>query len=168
MSEPEEFAPGQVFECLARHGVDYVLIGGLAGMAHGSSYPSYDIDVAYGRSTENIASLVNALVEMEASLRGAPKDLPFILDSRSIEKGANFTFDTRFGPFDILADAAGMPAYDDLKSAAATVQIEGQDVRVCSIDHLISMKRAANRAKDRLMVDEYVALADEADRRENP
>ena len=34
-------------------------------------------------------------------------------------------------------------------------------IRVASIDHLISMKRAANRTKDKLMLEEYIVIADE-------
>jgi hypothetical protein len=54
-----------------------------------------------------------------------------------------------------------------LRAAAETEEIAGAMVRVASLDHLIAMKRAANRRKDRLMVLEYVELADEIRRREN-
>ena len=38
--------------------------------------------------------------------------------------------------------------------------IEGVAVRVVSLDDLIAMKRAANRTKDKLMVEEYIVIAD--------
>jgi hypothetical protein len=41
-----EFRPKPILRALVQHRVDFVLIGGLAGMAHGSAYPSYDIDIA--------------------------------------------------------------------------------------------------------------------------
>ena len=34
--------PLPLLQALDRHGVDFVLVGGLAGVAHGSSYPTYD------------------------------------------------------------------------------------------------------------------------------
>ncbi len=152
---------GRLLGPLIEHGVDFVLVGGQAGIAHGSSYPSYDLDVIYARARDNVKRLVAALGEIGVRLRGAPKDLPFILDAKTIESGANFTFITPYGDFDILADAAGMPSYDELRAAAVDREIFGHMVKVASIDHLIAMKRAAGRTKDKLMVEEYIVLADE-------
>ncbi|HEX5376740.1 MAG TPA: hypothetical protein VFW48_11345, partial [Solirubrobacterales bacterium] len=136
-------------------------IGGMAGVSHGSNYPSFDLDVLYARNRANIERLVAALEEIGVRLRGAPADLPFVLDERTIENGANFTFITPYGDFDVLADAAGMPPYEDLRSEALEQEVSGVPVKIASLDHLIAMKRAANRPKDQLMVEEYLALADE-------
>lgn len=146
---------------LVGRGVDFVLVGGMAGISHGSSYPSYDLDVVYARDRDNIARLVDALREIGVRLRGAPADLPFLLDAKTIENGSNFTFVTPYGDFDILGHADGMPGYDDLRAAAVVREILGLEVRVAAIDHLIAMKRAANRPKDQLMVEEYIVIADE-------
>src|SRR5215470_13836293 len=110
---------------LVRHGVDFVLIGGMAGIARGSSYPSYDLDIAYARDAANVKRLVAALEEIEVRLRGAPPDLPFQLDERTIENGANFTFVTPFGDFDVLADVAGIRSYEELTSAAEEKDVFG-------------------------------------------
>lgn len=152
---------GRLLGPLITHGVDFVLVGGQAGIAYGSSYPSYDLDVIYARDRDNVTRLVAALGEIGVRLRGAPKGLPFVLDEKAIENGANFTFITPYGDFDILADAAGMPSYDELREAAADREISGRVVKIASIDHLIAMKRAAGRTKDKLMVEEYIVLADE-------
>lgn len=146
---------------LIAHGVDFVVIGGMAGAARGSSYPSYDLDVAYGRDRANLERLVGALKEIGVTLRGAPADLPFILDVRSFVNGANFTFVTRYGDLDVLGHVAGISSYENLRAHATVERIAGCDVRVASIDHLISMKRAANRTKDKLMLEEYIVIADE-------
>ncbi len=145
---------------LIEHGVDFVLIGGQAGISHGSTYPSYDLDVIYARDRDNVTRLVAALQEIGVRLRGAPPELPFQLDTRTIENGANFTFETPYGDLDVLADAAGMRSYEDLKSESVKREVFGHQVRVASIDSLIAMKKAAGRTKDKLMVEEYIVIAD--------
>ncbi len=136
------------------------MVGGMAGLSHGSSYPSYDLDVAYARSRENIERLVEALQEIGVRLRGAPADLPFLLDAKTIENGSNFAFVTPHGDFDILGHADGMPSYEELRADASVRDILGLDIRVAAIEHLIAMKRAANRPKDRVAVEEYIGLAE--------
>lgn len=151
---------------LVSNGVNFVLIGGMAGIARGSSYPSYDLDIAYARDKGNVKRLVAALKEIGVRLRGAPDDLQFQIDERTIENGANFTFVTPFGDLDVLADVAGVRRYDDLVAESEEKDLFGLPVRVASLDHLIAMKRAANRPKDRNMVEEYIVLADEIRRQE--
>jgi hypothetical protein len=146
---------------LIRHGVDLVLVGGMAGIARGSNYPSYDLDVAYARDRANLARVAAALEEIGVRLRGATPDLPFLPDAETLRRGANFTFITPHGDFGILADIAGIRSYEELREAATEKEIGGFSVRVASIDHLIAMKRAANRTKDKLMLEEYIVIADE-------
>jgi hypothetical protein len=145
---------------LERHGVDFIMVGGMAGLSHGSSYPSYDLDVVYARDRGNIERLVESLREIGVRLRGAPADLPFLLDVKTIENGPNFTFITPHGDFDILGHADGMPSYEALRADSVIRDILGFNIRVASIEHLIAMKRAANRPKDRVAVEEYIGLAD--------
>jgi len=161
VSQPPSFQPRAILRTLAEHRVDFVLIGGMAGIARGSSYPSYDVDIAYERSRANLARLVAALIELDAGLRGAPPDVPFILDVKTIENGAHFTFDTRFGSLDILSDP-NAPTYASLlDGAGARVPVEGIAIHVASLDHLIAMKEAAGRPKDLLMASEYRVISDE-------
>jgi hypothetical protein len=149
-----------------RHGVDFVVIGGMAGIAHGSNFVSFDLDVVYGRDRANVKRLVAALRDIGVRLRGAPVDLEFLLDERTIENGSNFTFVTPHGDFDVLGDVAGVKGFDALIEKAERLEISGFEVPVASIDSLIAMKRAANRPKDRNMLEEYIVIADEQHRRE--
>lgn len=150
-----------LLRALVEHGVDFVLVGGMAGIALGSSYPTYDLDVAYARDSANLERLARALTELRVSLRvkGEAADLPFVADVRSLANGANFTFKTEFGMFDVLGDLAGVRSYEALRRDATVQEVEGFPVRVASIDHLIAMKRAANRPKDKLMLLEYIEFA---------
>jgi predicted nucleotidyltransferase len=150
-----------ILSVLEKHGVDFVVVGGIAGMAHGSSYPSYDLDIAYGRDDANLESLAEALRELEVTLTNAPPDLPFQTDAETLRNGANFTFDTEFGRFDILGHIAGVKSYDELKARSRQATLEGRGVRIASIDDMIAMKRASARAKDKTMLEEYIVIADE-------
>lgn len=151
-----------LLKALVENGVDFVLVGGMAGIALGSSYPTYDIDVAYARDEANLERLARALTGLRVSLRvkGEAADLPFLADARSLANGANFTFMTEFGMFDVLGDLAGIRSYEDLRRDATVQEVEGFPIRVSSIGHLIAMKRAANRTKDKLMLEEYIVIAE--------
>ena len=159
MPEPE-FDPHPILEMLVRHGVDFVLIGGLAGTARGSAYVTYDIDVAYERSQPNLEHLAAALLELEATLRGAPRDIPLLLDAKTLRAGLNFTFDTKFGSLDIFGEPAGAPRYGELRAAGSSEAAWGVTIRVASLDHLIAMKEATGRTKDKLHASEYRVISD--------
>jgi hypothetical protein len=155
------FNPLQIFETLRQHGVDFIVIGGIAASAHGSPSVTQDLDVCYGRDRGNLERLAAALRELEATLRGAPAGLPFLLDAETLARGDRFTFDTVAGDFDILGTPAGTDGYSDLRAGAEAVDIDGHTVLVTSLDDLIRMKRAAGRAKDRVEIEILGALRDE-------
>lgn len=159
---PPEFQAGRILAALNAHQVDFVLVGGLAGMARGSAYPTYDVDIAYARDRANLEQLAEALRSLGAVLRGAPPDIPFPVDADTLARGAHFTFTTSYGSLDILDRPDGSPAYEELKRAAGPmVEIEGEPVHASSLDHLIAMKEASGRTKDKLMATEYRVLSDE-------
>lgn len=144
---------------LIRNGVDFVVVGGVAGWVHGSSYPTYDLDIAYARARGNLERLAAALKAVKARWCGGPPDLPIELDMAMLHNGANFTFDTPFGNFDVLGELSGVRDYEELRHEARIEFYEGLEIRVASLDHLIAMKRSANRVKDRLMIMEYKELS---------
>jgi hypothetical protein len=155
------FEPAPILVRLAEAGIDFVVVGGVAGGAHGSGYATFDLDVAYARDPANLERIADVLRSLGAVLRGAPADVPFLLDARTLAAGAHFTFTTELGPLDILSDPAGAPPYETLRKAATVIDVRGHPVRVASLDHLIAMKEASGRTKDKLMATEYRALADE-------
>lgn len=155
-----EFDPIPALVRLSDADVDFVLIGGLAAGAHGSAYPTFDVDIAYSQAEENLERLANVLSDLHATLRDAPPDVPFILDARSLAAGGNFTFDTDLGKLDILAYPAGAPAYERLRQEAIEATIEGRRVRYASLEHVIAMKEAAGRGRDKLVAAELRAISD--------
>ena len=160
-----DYRPDDVVRLLGRHGVRYVLIGGLAAVTQGASLVTQDVDVCHACDADNFARLADALREVHATLRGADASLPFHLDVRALAKGDSFTFTTDLGAIDLLATPAGTEGFEDLARTADAFELFGLRVLVASIDDLIRMKRAAGRTKDLLAVEELGALRDELDTR---
>ncbi|MDQ3645404.1 MAG: hypothetical protein M3345_00545 [Actinomycetota bacterium] len=140
-----------IVECLGRHRVSYVVIGGVAAMLQDVPIEeTLDVDVVPERKTKNLRTLARALKEMEARLRipGEPEGVEIPLDERTFRDVSTLTFITRVGPFDILFAPSGAPAYADLESRALVLRRFGCDIAVASIEDLIAMKRSTGREKD--------------------
>lgn len=158
----DRFQARRMLRVLVEHGVDFVLVGGLAGIARGSAFMTEDLDIAYARDRENLTRLAAALTELDARLRNAPADVPFLLDAETLRQGAHFTFETSGGPRDILDRPDGSPRYDELKRRAGEpLDVDGLPVFVASLDDLIAMKEATGRPRDALVASELRMLADE-------
>jgi hypothetical protein len=153
------FEPRPIIETLVRHGVKFIMIGGLAARLRGSPSITDDMDVCYARDDDNLEKLADALRELRARL-WAPDDVPFILDAKTLKASDHFTFSTRSGPLDCLGTPAGTSGFDELDRKATTMNIGGADVRVASIDDLITMKLAAGRQKDLVEAEILGALRD--------
>ena len=159
--DPPEFQPKALLHTLLEHDVDFVVVGGLAAMSHGSAYPSFDVDVVYARDRANLERLAAALRSLGATLRGAPTDVPFQLDAKTLEAGGKFTFATPLGALHILDRPDGAPGYAELKANASEAAIEGGPVLVASLDHMIAMKEATGRPQDKTVAAELRVISDE-------
>ena len=148
---------------LSSAGVDYIIVGGVAGNLLGALRTTLDLDVVYSRSPDNIARLVAALSPYHPYLRGAPEGLPFVFDAPTVERGLNFTLTTTLGDLDALGEVAGGGGFEALKSDAVVVEIDSRTCLVVSLPRLIALKRAAGRGKDREALAELEALLEERD-----
>ena len=134
---------------MATHRVEYVVIGGQAETLMGSPRVTYDVDLCYLRTTDNMARLAAALRDLDARLRNVPADLPFVLDGRTLELGNNFTFHTSVVDLDILGYVEPIGDYHDVVRAAEAYPIaDGRTVRTIGLDDLIRVKSTIKRFKD--------------------
>jgi hypothetical protein len=160
-TRPAPFDPLLALRTLDAHQVRFVLIGGFAGRLHGSPTVTNDLDLCYARDERNLQNLASALRELKARLRGAPEDVPFVLDAKSLQMGGNFTFATDAGSLDILAAPSGVRGFDELDRTAELLDLDGLTVKVAALEDLIRMKQAAGRPKDLIEVEVLGALRDE-------
>jgi hypothetical protein len=129
-------------------GVDFVVIGGIAVVVHGHIRTTRDLDITYDTGRPNLDALGQALVALDARLRGVTEVVPFAPDGRTLRSAELLTLETTDGSLDLLAAPPGAPRYADLKARAEEVDIEGRIVRIASIEDLVAMKRAAGRPRD--------------------
>lgn len=166
MPEPE-FRPELVLEVLARHGVCHVLIGGFAGVIHGSPYVTTDVDVVPDPRTANLERLSRALDELHARVwtSSEPEGVRFDHDPTSLASAPLWNLVTDFGRLDITFEPSGTTGYADLSRDATHLVILGVDVDVASLADVIRSKEAADRDKDRLVLPVLRRLLAETERR---
>lgn len=158
-TEPS-YSPRHALKTLGDHGVDFVVIGGVAAGLLGSPMVTFDLDICYARDFENLERLAAALRELNAKLRGVDDDVPFLLDAETLKAGDCFTFITDAGALDILGTPAG-GGYEELMTTAVEMDVGDMAVMVVDVDSLIRMKEASGRPKDRRAIPELEALREE-------
>jgi predicted nucleotidyltransferase len=138
--------------------VDFVVIGGIAAVAHGSPQLTQDLDIVYAPDDENLARLGQALQSLGATLRGVADEVPFVPDARALRRVRVLTLDTEEGRLDVMVQPDGSKGYEQLLAGSIEAIVDGVPVRVTGLDDLIAMKKAAGRPKDRVYVEELEAI----------
>ncbi|MFI5233735.1 MAG: hypothetical protein ACHQSE_14650 [Gemmatimonadales bacterium] len=156
----------RLLTALQRARVEFIIVGGVAARAHGSSRLTDDLDIVYARDAGNLARLVKALAPLKPYLRGAPPGLPFEWSATTLRAGLNFTLTTTSGAIDLLGELTGGGAYGDLLPHALAIKIFGRETLLLDLPWLIRVKRAAGRPKDLEVIAELEALGEEAGRGE--
>lgn len=151
----------ELLPLLHRAGVEFIVIGGGAGIAHGLARLTFDVDVVYSRSPANLQRIIEALREYEPYPRGAPRGLPFQWDALMLKAGMNFTLTTTLGALDLLGEVTGGGTYEQLLPDTIVSEAYGVPVRFVTLERLIELKRAAGRPKDFEILSELQALLQE-------
>lgn len=148
----------KLLTALHREHVEFVIIGGLAAVLHGSAYVTADMDICYSRKRENLENLARALESFHPSLRAIADQIPFRLDAAALRYGMNFALTTDAGDVDILGEVTGMGSYEQVATQAEEIEIFSVRCKVLSLEGLIKAKRAVGRAKDLRLLPELEAL----------
>ena len=148
----------QIAAVLLEAGVEFIVIGGQAETIHGSARVTFDVDICYRRTRENLQRLAAALQCLEPTLRNAPPDLPFQIDPVSLALGENFTFSTKLGDLDLLGYLEPIGGYEQLIGRAQRVAAGRFQLNVIALDDLIKIKQHLGRPKDREALLQLLAI----------
>jgi hypothetical protein len=149
-----DFDPVAVLRILDEHGVDFVVVGGIAARLRGAPLLTQDVDVTPATDRRNLERLAAALEDLDARLRTAtePAGVPFPFDPGLLESATVWTLTTKHGDLDLVVSPAGTGGYRDLITDADELKVAVKPdllVKVASLADVIRSKEAAGREKDR-------------------
>lgn len=147
-----------IIVALTDHDVDFVIIGAVALVLHGSPRVTRDLDICYSRERSQLTRLAKALAPLQPTLRGAPEGLPFALDRTTLERGLNFTLQSSAGDLDLLGEVSGLGSFAVVQRLSVAMSIYERDVRVLSLEGLERAKRAAGRLQDLVDLEEILEI----------
>lgn len=143
---------------LAKHKVQFVLVGGAAVVAHGSTLMTQDLDIVYRVEDRNVRRLLAAFEELDAYAYGDSRKLRFEFDHLN-NHGHHLT-ETLAGRIDALGSIGvdGGIHYEHLLPDVVELDVFGCKVLCISLDQLIAVKRELGRPRDVAAVLELEAL----------
>jgi hypothetical protein len=138
--------------------VDFVLVGGFAGVVHGCSCVTQDIDICCDFSPENLLALQQAVSDLHPVHRMTPGRKRLNLTEQTCSQFKNLYLDTDIGQLDCLSFIDGLGDYQMVKQASELIKIKDVSLRILSLDGLIKAKKAMNRPRDRQVIFELEAI----------
>lgn len=133
---------------LKQSGSEFILVGGLAAVLQGAPVQTYDVDIVYSRSAENIERLLGVLNLLDAIFRIQParRIKP---NATHLKSDGHLNLLTRFGPLDLLAAIGDGLTYEDLLPHSQEMSItESVRIQVLKLDEIILIKEKLGGEKD--------------------
>lgn len=138
----------EILRRLNQHGAEYVLVGGMAGVLHGSSLVTEDVDVCAPFDSHNLARIIAALGDLNPRHRMNPNHPPLALDPAALAGFRNLYLLTDLGQIDLLSEITGLGGYSEVSRHTVGAQLKDLSCRILSIDALILARRSVGRPKD--------------------
>jgi hypothetical protein len=170
-TEPAPLDIPRLLDTLDQYRVEFLLVGGIAAIAHGARCPTNDLDCVTRRTPRNLDRLAAAMRELHARLHveGLSDDeastLPVQVVGATLARMEISTWRTDAGDLDILADlpdrAGRRRSFDELITRAERLDLSGLVVQVAALDDVIQSKQWADRPKDRDALPELLRLQEQ-------
>ncbi|MFV1980770.1 MAG: glycoside hydrolase family 10 protein, partial [Rhodothermia bacterium] len=138
--------------------VEFVVIGGVAARAHGSTRITEDLDICYDPEPENLDRLVALLDSWSAYPRGIERGLPFIMDRRTFEPTPVMTPITSQGALDVFDAVKGVGEFDAVKEASEEVDAGKLESPALDLPSLVEAKKVNYANKVEIMISKYTAF----------
>lgn len=138
-----------ILRTLADHHVDFIVIGGVCATLHGAPIFTFDLDIVYSRTTENLVRLETALRELKAYYREHPPHR-IIPQAERIDTPGHHLLMTSAGSLDMLGSVTGQRGYEELLPHTVSITLEEDlTIRMLTLPMLITLKTETGRMKDK-------------------
>lgn len=137
----------QILSSLNSHGVEYILVGGLAVGIHGYSRYTADMDLWINPTTGNISKLYRCLVSMGYD----QEEVDQISKERNLESPTPIKLidDNHLYKVDLMTNTfQKLYSFQECLSLCHRVESEGVTIQVVNIHHLIKIKENTKRLDD--------------------
>jgi hypothetical protein len=138
----------KILNVLTRHEVEYILVGGLGAIVQGAPVLTYDLDIVFLKTAENLPRLLSALREIDARYLD-PAGRHIVPDEEKLASFRMHQLITSLGPLDVMETIGAGMSYADLLHDTQVSEVAGVAVRVLGLKTIILSKEQANREKDR-------------------
>lgn len=137
----------ELLRVLHDHGVEFVVVGGVAAVLEGAPLSTFDLDIVPRWSPENLDRLAAALQSLEA-LYSDPAGRHIESTRQRLESPGHHLLETRLGPLDVLGTIGRSRRFENFENSTVTYELDGRSYRVLDLDTQIAVKREAGREKD--------------------
>jgi hypothetical protein len=143
--------PERLVSVLAKHRVQYVMIGAMAARLHGFPRMTADADITPARDPKNLERLASALRELDARAytEGIPDGLAFDVSDRTLSRANAWNLITNAGRLDVVFVPSGTGGYEELAEHAVAFRVFGVRLEAARLEDILRSKEAADRPQDR-------------------
>ena len=141
----------ELLAALERHGVEHVIVGGVAAIVEGAPLATLDLDFVYRVDDANLRRLEAALAEIAAVYRD-PAGRRITPTVERLREGRLHQLETRIGLLDAMQSIGAGWTHADLLPRSHIRRVGDLEVRVLDLAAVIESKAAAGRDKDLAML----------------
>ena len=109
-------------------------------------------------SSENLLKLQEALIGLNPVHRMTPNKLKLELTKEKCKKLKNLYLRTSLGQLDCISCVTGVGDFEKVKNSSRTIIVDNVEYLVLDIDALIDSKKALNREKDRITINQLKSI----------
>jgi len=146
-----------LLRALTAEGVEFVIVGGIAAIAHGSSMFTQDLDILAPIDVRNMRRLMAAIGSARPRFALHPQRPPVDRTVEELAAFRNLHLLTDLGRLDILGRIPN-GTYNELAPRADVMEVAGVRCLVLALDDLIESKARLGRDKDKLVEAELRAI----------